>query len=619
MLREASRAGVAATSATRPTSTFGRGRVAGRLGAGGGPRMRRVVIKSRFVHLRKVGSRAISSHLRYLQRDGVTRSGARGEAYGAHEEEVDLAAFETRSQGDRHQFRFIVSVEDAAALEDLRPYTRALMERVAIDLEMRLDWIAVDHWDTDNPHTHVVLRGRTPDGRDLVIAPDYMANGMRARAMGLATEWLGPRTELEIREARLREVDQERFTSLDRLLVQRAHCRVVDFGVVDEGKAVEPLLRGRLQRLESLGLASRAGPHRWVLSPSLQPALTSLGERGDILRTLRRTFGNAMRDHVIEEAGRPAPLVGRIAAKGLADELSDRGYLVIDGVDGRGHYLPLPAGKDLEAFPIGGILEVRIHDGARAADANIARLAREGVYRPDEHLEHLRTRGTVDADARDVVEGHVRRLEALRRAGIVARVDEGRWQVPPDLTQQGARYDQRKGNRIEFDLVSHFPLAQQIEAIGATWLDRHLIEGTTTNIGRSGFGHEVHEALRVRTAFLVEQGVADRMGSHVVVHRNLIDTLTRRELDATAKAIAAETQLERRPFAEGASVTGVYRRVVLLMSGRFAMLDDGLGFSLVPWRPVIETRLGQSMTATLHGGRVSWHFGRTRGPSIGSS
>jgi hypothetical protein len=109
------------------------------------------------------------------------------------------------------------------------------------------------------------------------------------------------------------------------------------------------------------------------------------------------------------------------------------------------------------------------------------------------------------------------------------------------------------------------------------------------------------------------------MGSHVVVHRNLIDTLTRRELDATAKAIAAETQLERRPFAEGASVTGVYRRVVLLMSGRFAMLDDGLGFSLVPWRPVIETRLGQSMTATLHGGRVSWHFGRTRGPSIGSS
>jgi hypothetical protein len=56
---------------------------------------------------------------------------------------------------------------------------------------------------------------------------------------------------------------------------------------------------------------------------------------------------------------------------------------------------------------------------------------------------------------------------------------------------------------------------------------------------------------------------------------------------------------------------------MLLASGRFAMLDDGMGFSLVPWKPVIEQRLGQTLTAVLHSGRVSWEFGRSRGASIG--
>jgi hypothetical protein len=64
-------------------------------------------------------------------------------------------------------------------------------------------------------------------------------------------------------------------------------------------------------------------------------------------------------------------------------------------------------------------------------------------------------------------------------------------------------------------------------------------------------------------------------------------------------------------------VTGVYRRSVQLASGRFAMLDDGIGFSLVPWKPVIEQRLGQTLTAVTRGGGVSWTFGRQRGPGIG--
>jgi len=103
----------------------------------------------------------------------------------------------------------------------------------------------------------------------------------------------------------------------------------------------------------------------------------------------------------------------------------------------------------------------------------------------------------------------------------------------------------------------------------------------------------------------------------VILARNLLGTLRNRELAQAAKDIAAETGLEHRLAADGQRVTGIYRRSVMLASGRYAMLDDGMGFSLVPWRPVIEQRLGQQLIATVRGSGVSWEIGRQRGPSPG--
>ena len=203
----------------RPCSRLGRGHVAARFaGAALTSNARRVTIKARLVNLAKVGPRSTAAHLRYIEREGVDRQGGPGHAYGPTTDAADGAAFEERGREDRHQFRFIVSPEDAEQLDDLRTYTRHLMARMEADLGTRLDWVAVDHWNTDNPHTHVVLRGKDETGKDLIISRDYIAEGMRRRAAELATEWLGPRTELEIQRAMQREVDQERWTGLDRTL-----------------------------------------------------------------------------------------------------------------------------------------------------------------------------------------------------------------------------------------------------------------------------------------------------------------------------------------------------------------------------------------------------------------
>ena len=303
-----------------------------------------------------------------------------------------------------------------------------------------------------------------------------------------------------------------------------------------------------------------------------------------------------------------------MVGKGLADELYDKGYLVIDGIDGKAHYVALPPRSELEQYPTGAVVEVKGATDVRAADRNIASLSVDGIYRTDHHLALAKGQATLDRDPR--VAAHVRRLEALRRAGIVERMAEGVWRVPDDLAERGRQYDaQRLGGGVAVDLKSHLPIERQTRVIGATWLDQQLIGGGK-GLGDLGFGGEVKDALQQRTDFLAEQGLAERRGQRVILAPNLLNTLRGQEVDVAAKAIAAETGLTHHPVSDGERVTGTYRRNLQLASGRFAMLDNGMGFSLVPWKPVIEQRLGQTLSAVVRGGAVSWQFGRQRGPSV---
>lgn len=605
----------------RPGSRLGRGHVAARFaGASLTPNARRVTIKARLVNLAKAGPRSTAAHLRYIEREGVDRQGGQGQAYGPTTDAADTAAFEERGREDRHQFRFIVSPEDAEQLDDLRTYTRHLMARMEADLGTRLDWVAVDHWNTDNPHTHVVLRGKEDTGKDLIISRDYIAEGMRHRAAELATEWLGPRTELEIQRAMHREVDQERWTGLDRTLQ-----RVAVDGLVLPETLAEPRLQrqrqmliGRLQRLQRMGLTTEQQTGVWAVHTEAELTLRAMGERGDIIRTMQRAMSGKQRDLVVFQPGEDGrAIVGRVVGKGLSDELFDKGYLIVDGTDGKAHYVALPPRSELEQYPTGAVVEVKGSNDVRTADRNIAALAVDGVYRTDHHLAVAQGQASPDRDPRDVVAAHVRRLEALRRAGIVEREAEGVWRVPGDLAERGRQYDaQRLGGGVAVELKSHLPIERQTRVIGATWLDQQLIGGSR-GLGDLGFGSEVKDALQQRADFLTEQGLAERRGQRVILARNLLVTLRNRELAKVAQGIAAETGLAHRAVTDGEPITGVYRRSVQLVSGRFAMLDDGIGFSLVPWKPVIERRLGKTMMAVIRGSNVSWILERQRGISMG--
>jgi len=597
----------------------GRGHIAARMiGSRLGPRARRVVIKARLVVHAQASPGTTGAHLRYTQRDSVNRDGTKGQAYSADRDVADTNAFEARLEDDRHAFRFIVSPEDAGEIGDLKGFTRDLMGRMEADLGTRLDWVAVDHWDTDNPHSHVMLRGVDDTGRDLVIARDYIAHGFRLRACELATELLGPQTEREMRDRIEREVGQERWTGLDRQLADLARDGVVELGPDPgdaDGRFRRGLLVGRLQVLERLGLAEPEGSGRWWMSSAAQPTLRAMGERGDIVRTMQRAMRGAERPLVVFDADDPAaaPIVGRIAAKGLADELQDHGYLVVDGLDGRAYYVALPPAADLPSYPVGGIVEAggtprspRLADRTIAAEADA-----RGVYRTDRHLAEARRQARPGDDPDGFIAAHVRRLEALRRAGIVERLEDGVWRLPADYLGRAAAYEADRSGGAVVEVRSQLDVRAQARTMGATWLDRALIEGASPS--PAGFGAEVRAALDERRSFLLEEGLATRRGQRLILARDLLATLRAREVGQAAARIAADTGLEHRPVPDGGSVRGIYRRSVMLTSGRFAMLDDGIGFSLVPWKPVLEQRLGQTVSGISRGGTISWNLSRQRG------
>jgi hypothetical protein len=160
---------------------------------------------------------------------------------------------------------------------------------------------------------------------------------------------------------------------------------------------------------------------------------------------------------------------------------------------------------------------------------------------------------------------------------------------------------------------SDLDLGEQVTAKGATWLDHRLVERNPMPLAMGGFGRETRDAMQARAEHLVQEGLAQRQGPRIILQRDLLNTLRRRELDEVGARISADTRLPYAKAGTGEHVAGTYRQRLTLASGRFAMIDNGLGFQLVPWSRELEKRLGQHVTGVVKdGGGIEWGFGRKR-------
>ena len=489
------------------------------------PGRRRVIVKARITSFKRGDLGAAKAHLRYIQRDGVTLEGDRGSLYGADSDQIDGKAFLDRSEDDPHQFRIIVAAEDGAEFEDLKPFIRDLMSQAETDLGTKLDWAAVDHFNTGHPHSHIVIRGRDNKGGDLIIARDYISQGLRERACDLATLELGPESEDGFHRKLALEVQAERFTWIDHSILRDADQGILAItSQASKDRRHHANRVGRMQKLESMGLAEELKPGVWKVADRTERVLRDLGQRGDIMKTMQRVLKDAGIDRgasnyvVFDPAKSTARVTGKIVAMGLFDELRDHHYVIVDGTDGKLHY------------------------------AEIGRLSR------------------YDPPSKDMV-----------------------------VTLRGHDPEKQRQSRTVFARVfieSHVPFHELASADGATWLDKKLISEDRPNFYNKGFGTEANRALRLRQQWIVREELMTEQDGQLIARRRLLKTLQQREVSRVAEQLQKELGLNYQPTASGERLKGQVRQFIKMASGRFAVVQKGKEFSLVPWRQAMQLRIG---------------------------
>ena len=536
-------------------------------------RSRRVFVKARVVKLYGARSTcAVRGHLRYLERDGASREGARSPPYSTFSDDADGKKFLERSEGDRHQFRFIVSPDDGALFGSLHSFTRELLARMEQDVGTTLDWIAVDHFDTGHPHTHVLMRGETEEGKILQIAGNYIAGGIRARASQVMTEWLGPQSELEVREQYSREVESERLTKLDRDLLANAEGGVVDLRqTVESGGLYQQMLIGRARVLERMGLAEREGSLSWKIAPDLETTLGDVGRRGEIIRAMRDGLRAAGLDRrpelfVVDRGDlNSGCVVGKVVHRGAGGEHHNWRFLVIDGIDGFVHYVEGALG--LDDVPIGSVARI---DPAKATIRKVDQVVDQVAWSSD----HV------------FIPGHEENSAPLLAFKV---------QI---LSRQGP--------------------AQEATLRAPTWLDRQLRHEMRFEIAQHGFGRDVRDALHKRLQWLIEQGFAEQRGDQVLLPADIEQRLRRAELGTTVNRLRKELGLDFAEVAPGDPIVGVLQRRIDLKSGQFALIENSREFMLVPWQPGLERSIGRELSGVIrNSGSIGWRIGREwQGPGI---
>lgn len=311
-----------------------------------GSSQQRSLVKVSFAPTGKPGRWRAHGH--YLSRAGAQREGARGLGFDGQGDDVYLPdRFDVwQKAGDRRLWKLVVSPE-AGGQVDLRAHARSLVAQMEEDLGTRLEWAAIDHYDTDHPHVHITVRGVDDRGRELRLPRDYVQHGIRGRSGELLTRSLGPRLEMDRRQARERAVDSPRVTEIDRALRRQA----TEGGVVQISDPVpahpgaqERRLQNlrRLAYLEGLGLAQRLDDRSWRLSEHLETGLRQIQVSGDIQKSLASAGIGVSDRHAPVALRHLEPgeeLRGRVAGAAF-DESRDQPFLIIEGTDGQRHVIP---------------------------------------------------------------------------------------------------------------------------------------------------------------------------------------------------------------------------------------------------------------------------------------
>ena len=508
------------------------------------------------------GGKNLSAHINYISRSKAGKDGDRAVLFDRENEGLERAGFFERCKNDRHHFRMIISPESGRDIEDFHGYVRGVMSRMEKDLGTGLDWVSAVHYDTDDVHAHVIVRGKNDKGEDLVIGRDYISYGIRARCQELATELLGERSLKDIQKSLEAEINALRVTSLDRFIERKAGPgheidvrKANNFG---KESSYEAAVKGRLRFLQSTGLAAEYPPGIFTLKEKYTETLFAAGRANDIIAQLHKSGLEEISELSIYSLkhAEARQLEGRLISKGFADELSDRKYIVLGEIGGGKHYVPVGEYARYDELEEGALLRVRSgHESTGKADYNIDKIAakNEGIYDEALHMRHVETEQKyIPEEKREAyIDSHRKRLETLEKNGVVRALDDGRYQIPEDVIERGEEITkkiiERENKRFypRLDILSDKAPEKQVQETKVTWLDKELFKRSK---GKSGLIYSdklIEEALGARKCWLVEKNLGLVQSNGKFAYREkAFKNLRRMEVVAKGEELAAKVELK---------------------------------------------------------------------------
>ena len=593
----------------------------------------RVIVKARVVVHATAAAKGGSAgglmrHALYVERDGAGRDGDRVAVFDRELDRADGAGFVDRCEGDRHHFRVILSPEYGGELESMKTYARDLMERVEADLGTRIDWIAAEHHDTGRPHVHLLMRGVRDDGRDLVIPRDYISHSFRNRAEEIATRELGQRLEhsladqLDRRTERAAQLD--RFTHLDETLLERARAREVRIGdLPDEARLRGPLVQ-RLNRLENLGLAQRKAPDLWRLDPELEDRLIRLVDTRERERAAARLLARddrgpePHRTRELEQAHSSQRVTGRLVGfERLGDDARGPYLVGVESIDGKFWTARVAREEELRALngvERGAVVSLqRASPDLKPADRTILDIAgEEQIYSTERH------KALIPSDRDNYIQMHVRRLEALRREGVVERTVDGEFHLPADYAERVRRIEGRGGREsAKVHVLDPHSLEKQAVYRGPTWLDRMASGGEDrSQLRYEGFGEEARVAWlrREETLRSLGLGVDAPDGFHTTADWQ--KQLKRMERADLLQKIERDTGRVPHIARDGDRVEGVFASRIHAADKSYALILQERTATLAPWRAEMDRALNQFVSGRVNGRDFDFNYGREAEKSL---
>ena len=582
--------------------------------------MQRVVVKVHVSRHRpgKVHGSALR-HVSYIGRESASLDGKHGVFYDAAQEGLNARQIVKAWEHDRHHFRLIVSAENADDLPELKLYIRRVMAGVERDLGTPLQWLAVDHYNTDNPHTHVLLRGLKQDQTDLVMPRKYVSYGLRFQAEKVATEMLGPRSAEDIRREHDNQINAERVTALDRMIERSIEVgeagqagridlhpdKPIGFAVDDRNRVL-----GRLQFLQTMDLAKKGRGTWWILDPEFGSKLRDLGQRNDLIKTLYASLGtqagNVERMNAREVSTQP--ILGELVAKGSVDEISDRKFVVVRDSAAKLFYGQVPADENFRRAQSGAVVELgEMAHRQRTVLGEIAAVAQGhgGVYAIADHatsLSQQRPELTSDQAAARVRSAAAKLAFVAGYHGSgVTQVAEGKFQIDAPVFECFAS---ARRSQTDMRIVSAHGLNQQVEAQAFTWLDRQLLQSKETGQTAPAHWHgEIATALERRRQWLVAQGLAEFTGpdrSAIAFKAGAVAHLRSAEFRQLQASVAREFKRPAARLPRETTITGQYLGLRESHAGPVALIATPQRLYVTRWtRQFSAVQQGNAVTARL--------------------